>query len=184
MQMISPIQTTDTLDLASRPVNQRAPEFYRQGSSFHDLFTAPEDPTPVRPASNSPSPALSNAVPANSATVTFANPLPPTSFEQGAVVTGPDGSSTPLNSMEMASADAAAQIAAKLGGTVTADQFSGGFSTSADIREISFANSNVKINAGLAANLFATYGDAPGSEAWRVINSAFNRDPMATGPVS
>ena len=84
----------------------------------------------------------------------------------------------------MASSDTAAQMAAKLGGTVTADQFSGGFSTSADIREISFAGSNVKINAGLAANLFATYGDAPGSEAWQVINSAFNRDPMATGPLS
>jgi hypothetical protein len=182
--MISPIQTSDALDLSSRPENSRAPEFYRQGSSFHDLFTAPDDLVPARPASSAPSAALSNAMPVNAAPVTLAAEALPPSFEQGAVVTSPDGSSTPLNPSEMASSDTAAQIAAKLGGTVTADQFSGGFSTSADIREISFANSSVKINAGLAANLFATYGDAPGSEAWRVINSAFNRDPMATGPVS
>jgi hypothetical protein len=84
----------------------------------------------------------------------------------------------------MASTSTAEQIAAKLGGTVTADRFGGGFSTSADIREISFTGSNVKINAGIAASLFAQYGDAPGSEAWRVINNDLQRDPMATGPVS
>jgi hypothetical protein len=183
--MISPIQTADALDLSSRPVNPRASEFYRQGSSFHDLFTAPDAIVPIKSASNPAAAALINAMPVNAAPVTVTSPPPPPpSFEQGAVVTSPDGSTTPLNPVEMASSDTAAQIAAKLGGTVTADQFSGGFSTSADIREISFAGSNVKINAGLAANLFATYGDAPGSEAWRVINSAFNRDPMATGQVS
>jgi hypothetical protein len=116
-----------------------------------------------------------------------AAPLPkfdPPTYEQGATVTGPDGTTTALNSTEMATTQTAAQIAAMLGGTVSGESFGGGYSTSAAFRDITFANSNVKINAGLAASLFATYGTAPGSQAWRIINNDLGRDPMATGPVS
>jgi hypothetical protein len=208
--MITQIQTANTLDLSSKPVNSRAPEFYREGSSFHDLFTAATDvpavkaapaasvpaasvpatsvPAAAAPLASAPAvAAVTNPSPSIPATPSAAADAPPVSsptFEQGAVVNSPDGSTTPLNSMEMASVNTAAQIAAKLGGTVTADVFSGGFSTSADIREISFTGSNVKINAGIAATLFSMYGDAPGSQAWRTINNDLGRDPMATGPVS
>jgi hypothetical protein len=178
--MISLIQNTDTLALPSKPVNPRASEFYTHGSSFHDLFTMVAD-TPADPMQ----PQVQAQVQAPSIQVAAdTEPPPQPTFEQGAVVTAPDGTTTPLNPLEMASTDTAAQIAAKLGGTVTADQFGGGFSTSADIREISFEGSNVKINAGIAASLFAQYGDAPGSQAWRTINNDLQRDPMATGPVS
>lgn len=110
--------------------------------------------------------------------------LAPPVYEQGATVSAPDGSSTALNPVELASSQTATDIAAMLGGTVSNDVFGGGYSTSAPTREISFANSSVKINAGLAASLFATYGTAQGSQAWRIINNDLGRDPMATGPMS
>lgn len=169
--MITNIQERNASELLSTAPNSRASANYAEGSSFHDLFTSavPISQAVVFPAV---SPSLSPA------------PLPPPVFESGASVISVDGSSTPLNPLEMASASTAAQMAAKLGGTVTPEAFSGGYSTSSDIRDITFADSDVKINAGLAASLFATYGDAPGSEAWRMINNDLGRDPMATGTVS
>jgi hypothetical protein len=187
--MISLIQNTDTLDLSSKPVNPRASEFYTHGSSFHDLFTMVSDDVAADPTKSQVQAQMQAQVQAqvqapSTQVAADTEPPPQPTFEQGAVVTAPDGSTTPLNPLEMASTDTAAQIAAKLGGTVTTDQFAGGFSTSADIREISFEGSNVKINAGIAASLFAQYGDAPGSQAWRIINNDLHRDPMTTGPVS
>jgi hypothetical protein len=169
--MITNIQKANVSELPITPPNPRAAAKYAEGSSFHDLFTSavPISPAEVLPAV---SPSLPPA------------PLPPPVFESGASVISADGPSTPLNPMEMASAGTAAQLAAKLGGTVAPEVFAGGYSTSSDIRDITFADSDVKINAGLAASLFAMYGDAPGSEAWRVINNDLGRDPMATGTVS
>jgi hypothetical protein len=105
-------------------------------------------------------------------------------YEQGAYVTGPDGSKNNLNPTELATADTAAAIARLLGGNVQEDTMSGFFSSSVPTRQIVFAGSNVQINAGLAADLFAKYGDAPGSMAWRTINQDLGRDPMARGPIS
>lgn len=191
--MISQVQNIDPLACVSPAKNPRASELYTQGSSFHDLFTSAADISPksttsdtlgagiqAKAVSTSTAPAAMSAA---AAPATLADSPPAPTFEQNARVTGPDGTSTPLNPMEMASTATAALMAAKLGGTVSADQFAG-FATSADIREISFAGSNVKINAGLAATLFANYGDAPGSQAWLTINRDLGRDPMSTATVS
>jgi hypothetical protein len=169
--MITNIQRANVLELPNTPPNPRAAVNYAKGSSFHDLFTSP-DPMSQGVASPVVSPPLAP------------EPLPSPVFESGASLNSVNGPSTPLNPIEVASASTAAQLAAKLGGTVTPEVFSGGYSTSSDIRDITFADSDVKINAGLAVSLFAMYGDAPGSEAWRVINNDLGRDPMATGTVS
>jgi hypothetical protein len=137
--MITNIQKANVLELPGTPPNPRAAVNYADGSSFHDLFTSAVPLSQVV-ASPAVSTSLSPA------------PLSPPVFESGASVTSVDGSSTPLNPMEMASASTAAQLAAKLGGTVTPEVFSGGYSTSSDIRDITFADSDVKINAGLAAS--------------------------------
>jgi hypothetical protein len=99
-----------------------------------------------------------------------AQPLDGNLYEQNATVMNPLGATTALNPMEMATDATAQAMAAKLGGTVVTDQFTGGYSTSAPTREISVPGSNNKINAGVAASLFAAYGDAPGSQAWQIIN--------------
>jgi hypothetical protein len=98
-------------------------------------------------------------------------------------VSNPDGTTTSLNSTELATASTAAEVAQLLGGTVVTDTMGGNFTSSAPTREIAFSGSNIEINAGLAANLFAQYGTAAGSEAWQTINRDLGRDPMATGPV-
>ncbi len=141
-------------------------------SSFQDLFSSgiATDPTTATAA-----PAAPPQTP-----VALTSP----SFEQNATVTAPDGTFTNMNPMEMASEATAEELAAKLGGTVSTENFAGGFSTSAPIRDISFSNTNVKISAGIAASLFAMYGDAQGSQAWQTINNDLGRDPSATGPVS
>ncbi len=72
-------------------------------------------------------------------------------FEQSATVTG-FNTSTQLNPEELATADTAAKIAKMLGGTVDtqSEPADSGFSWSAPTREISFTDSTVKINAGIA----------------------------------
>jgi len=123
----------------------------------------------------------------SSSTTSSAGPSTPAPFSatfvNGAVVTAPDGSQTALNPMELATAPTAQQVAALLGGKVVQDNMSGGYSASAATLEISVPGSSVEINAGLAANLFANYGTAAGSQAWRIINQDLGRDPMSTGPV-
>ena len=109
-----------------------------------------------------------------STTSTPAAPFVPT-FQYGATVTAPDGSITNLNPNELASPQTAQDVATLLGGTVVQDNMSGGFNTSTSTLEISVPGSSVQINAGLAANLFATYGTAPGSQAWQIINRDLGR---------
>jgi len=114
-----------------------------------------------------------SVVPAVNPAVTLSPPV----FQQGATVTNPDGSSSALNSMEFAAPQTAQQIAAKLGGTVDEGNIPG-FSTSQ--LSIRVPGSNNLVNAGVAAQLFAQYGDKPGSQAWQIINRDIGRDPMST----
>lgn len=84
------------------------------------------------------------------------------------------GADVPNNSLQFATAAAADALAKKLGGVVREDSLAGTFSRSAPQRMIVAPNGK-EVNAGLAADLFAKYGDAPGSEAWRVINADLGR---------
>ena len=103
--------------------------------------------------------------------------LTPPQYQQGTTVTNPDGSITPVNVTEFATPATAQQIAAKLGGTVAATTLSG---YSAGQLNISVPGSPNMVNAGLAADLFARYGDQQGSQAWQIINRDLGRDPMST----
>ena len=103
--------------------------------------------------------------------------LAPPVFETGAAVTNPDGSMSHLNWNEFADGATAEQIAAKLGGTVSTSPVDG---FSVQQRGIKVPGSDNLINAGIAAKLFAQYGDKPGSLAWQVINRDLGRDPMST----
>ena len=95
-------------------------------------------------------------------------------YEQDVHTTLIGGVDVPNNPLQFATADAAAALAKKLGGEVREDNLSGTFSRSAPQRMIVVAGAN-PINAGLAAGLFAFYGDAPDSEAWRIINRDLGR---------
>jgi hypothetical protein len=117
--------------------------------------------------------------PAKTATAPSTTPsTPPTppppftaSFISGATVSAPDGSATSLNPVELATPATAQEVAALLGGTVVQDSMSGGYTQSAATAEISVPGSANEINAGLAANLFANYGTAAGSQAWQIIDA-------------
>jgi hypothetical protein len=149
-------------------------------SSFQALFSSYDPGSPAAPIQNTD---LNQPLSGGPAASTSLGSFTPT-YEQGAYVTASDGSKTNLNPTELATTDTAAAVAKLLGGTVEEDKMGGSVTSSAPTREIVFAGSNVKINAGLAANLFAQYGTAPGSIAWQTINRDLGRDPMATGPVS
>jgi len=110
---------------------------------------------------------------ASPAAVTLAAP----SFEYGATVTNPDGTVAALNWTQFADAATAERVAAKLGGKV-ADSTIDGYS--ATQRSIKVPGSQNLVNAGIAAQLFAQYGDKPGSPAWQIINRDLGRDSMAT----
>lgn len=99
---------------------------------------------------------------------------PVSAFEQNVHTTLIGGVDVPNNPLQFATAEAAAALAKKLGGEVREDNLSGTFSRSAPQRMIVVPGSN-PINAGLAADLFAFYGDAPDSEAWRIINRDLGR---------
>ncbi len=137
-----PAVTAATISKAATPPNPKE-------SSFHDLFTM----------------ASSTAEPKKQAAASMTKPV----FEQTAFVKNQDGSTTPLNPMEMAADSTAQEIAKKLGGTVMEEKWSG-VSTSAPIRDIVVPGSSAHINAGIAATLFAMYGDEPGGQAWKIIN--------------
>ncbi len=103
--------------------------------------------------------------------------LAPPAFEHSPTVKNPDGSVGVLNWTQFADAGTAEQLAVKLGGTVansSNDMFS------ATQRSIKVPGSPNLINAGIAAQLFAQYGDKPGSPAWQIINRDLGRDPMST----
>jgi len=159
-----------------------------QASSFAEVFgtysprvstAAGSTPTTTTTATNTQSPAqtgfaalFSNYTPAATTTQTAADtPAPFTAtYEQSAYVTDPNGVETSLNPMELATASTAAEVAQLVGGTVVNESMGGNFTSSVPTREIAVPGSNTQINAGLAANLFATYGTAQGSQAWVTID--------------
>jgi hypothetical protein len=112
-----------------------------------------------------------------------ANPTPPASASTaGAVTAGPqlplfeksvtgmsfEGTPSTYNTTQFATAATAQKFAKLIGGTVEGVELTGAFSRSAPERMI--AAGGHELNAGLVADLFSKYGDAPGSEAWQVIN--------------
>jgi hypothetical protein len=90
-------------------------------------------------------------------------------FERSVMGVSAYGTETSYNSTEFATAQTAAAMAEKIGGKVEELQFDGAFSRSAPERVIVGPHGQ-QLNAGLVADLFNKYGDAPGSEAWTVIN--------------
>ncbi len=177
----------------------------RNVTSNHQLHVAAHTTTraAAKPAQTQSFASLfSNAATPNSSTSTSANAtqasIPVTTkpvitpstpavvqpvYVQGATAANPVGSPTALNPAELASAGTAKQIAALLGGTVREDAMGGSdFAWSESQRNIMVPGSANAINAGLAANLFARYGTAPGSQAWQIINRDLGRDPMSATP--
>jgi|SRR5271163_1152378 len=158
----------------SLPAQTAKPSGNAKGSSsFASLFGSLAPPSAVD-STYRPVGTIHGSIGTQTATTTTPSsptPAPFTAvFQQGATVTAPDGSQTGLNPAELATAPTAQEVAALLGGTVTQDTMAGGFSTSSPTLEISVPGSSVQINAGLAANLFANYGTAQGSEAWQIID--------------
>ena len=82
-----------------------------------------------------------------------------------------------LNWTQFADDATAQQMAAKLGGIVSSSNTDGYSATQRSIKVPGSAN---LVNAGIAAQLFAQYGDKPGSQAWQIINGDLGRDPMST----
>jgi hypothetical protein len=185
------------------PLIKQAPKAASEpvdSSSFSDLLASsdsrsvanPLEPvkTAVATPASAPAPAaptgfaalFSSYVPAAAASSTSV-PFTAT-FEQGAYVIGPDGSQNNLNPAELATAATAQEVATLLGGTVTSDSVGGGVTTSVPTREITVSGSNVELNAGLVASLFANYGTAPGSQAWVAIKNDLGFVPASAGAVT
>jgi hypothetical protein len=164
-QLFSPISTAPAVKgspAAAAPV----PTAPGNPSSFQQLFASSSGASAL---TTDPAPIATPAV-----------PLVPFTFEQNAAVTG-YGTSTPMNPEELATADTADRLAKMLGGKVEQQpDYTGGWSTSAPTRDITFADSKVTLNAGITAYLFNTYGDAPGSQAWQQVNQLLGRNPMST----
>jgi len=97
-----------------------------------------------------------------------ASPAPDPLFEANVTGTGPFGGTSIYNSTQFATAETAQKMADLVGGKEQ-DFTLGLYTTSAPIREIVGAGAN-PLNAGLVADLFQKYGDAPNSYAWQVID--------------
>jgi hypothetical protein len=95
------------------------------------------------------------------------------SWEQNVSSVSPYGVQSSYNSTQFATVETASHYANMLGGQVKENTLQG-FTQTAPERLIVGAGAN-SLNAGLVADLFAKYGSAPGSEAWRVINRDLGR---------
>lgn len=140
------------------------------------------DLTPTSPASQPGSSPAGVSTPFDPAV--SANPTQPAgaSISPDSVKTGPQlplfeksvtgmsfqGTPSTYNTTQFATAATAEKFAKLVGGKVEDVELTGAFSRSAPERMI--AAGGHQLNAGLVADLFAKYGDAPGSEAWQVIN--------------
>jgi hypothetical protein len=89
-------------------------------------------------------------------------------FEKSVTGMSFEGTPSTYNTTQFATAATAAKYATLVGGKVEDVELTGAFSRSAPERMI--AAGGHELNAGLVADLFAKYGDAPGSEAWQVID--------------
>ena len=90
-------------------------------------------------------------------------------FEASVTGFNPNGSENIYNPVQFATVDTAQAVAKLVGGQSQDDQLAGPLTRTAPERVIVGAGANM-LNAGLTADLFAKYGDAPGSFAWQVIN--------------
>ena len=147
-------------------------------SSFADLFehaTAPAAATPAATKLAAATPAAIDPAPPKATTM-------PTPHFEDVRVYGLDGSVSSSNPLEFATAGTADAMAAKLGGKVQDAVMAGEFYRTAPERLIVGAGAN-PLNAGLVADLFQKYGDAPGSQAWKVINRDLGRPEMSTKPI-
>ncbi len=142
-------------------------------SSFADLFEHATAPTGATPAAATP--AAVDPAPAKATTM-------PTPHYEDVRVYGLDGSVSSSNPLEFATTGTADAMAAKLGGKVQDAVMAGEFYRTAPERLIVGAGAN-PLNAGLVADLFQKYGDAPGSQAWKVINRDLGRPEMSTTPI-
>jgi len=169
--------TTHHANVAQTAARQSAPAA-SETNPFQSVLatTSAASPASSAPALTQP-PAKATITATITKSATPAVVLTAPVYEQGATVSNPDGSSSPLNSFELADGATAANIAAKLGGTID-ESILGGFSVGQ--RNIKVPGSANLINAGIAAQLFAQYGDRPGSIAWQTINRDLGRDPMST----
>jgi hypothetical protein len=132
--------------------------------------TSSDSTTPAAPTTNTEvtSTNTTHAVPAPAPAPAVTVPAV-SQFERSVTGVSAYGTESSYNSTEFATAQTAAEIAQKIGGKVEELQFDGAFSRSAPERVIVGPHGQ-QLNAGLVADLFNKYGDAPGSEAWTVIN--------------
>lgn len=137
---------------------------------------APNPPIFITPAPVAPIPAAPPVIPATAPVIPAAAPNPSpfkASWEQKVTGVSPYGLQSGYNATQLATAETADHYAAMLGGQVKENTLQG-FTRTAPERLIVGAGPN-SLNAGLVADLFAKYGSAPGSEAWRVINHDLGR---------
>jgi hypothetical protein len=179
LHALVPQQNTVAVKTANKPV-PTSPFSTYLGSFAPGTSTGSAQTTTTTPAPSTGFDALFSSYVSTPASATATAPATTTTpftdtDEVGATVTAPDGSVAALNPNELASASTAAEVAQLLGGTVVNDSMGSNFASSVPTREISVPGSNVEINAGLAANLFATYGTAQGSQAWVQIDHDLGR---------
>ena len=123
---------------------------------------------PAASSGASTQPAVNSAGPESIAPAS--TELAPTTrlFEASVTGVSSEGTPTTYNPVQFATAATAAKMATAIGGTVEDVELTGSFSRNVPERMIALGGH--ELNAGLVADLFAKYGDAPGGEAWQVIN--------------
>ena len=94
---------------------------------------------------------------------------PTPKYETAVTGFNPNGSENIYNPGQFATLDTAQSVAKLVGGQAQEDQLGGPYTRTAPERVIVGAGQNM-LNAGLVADLFNKYGDAPGSFAWQVID--------------
>ena len=97
-------------------------------------------------------------------------PAPAPKYETAVTGFNPNGSENIYNPGQFATLDTAQSVAKLVGGQAQEDELGGPYTRTAPERVIVGAGQNM-LNAGLVADLFNKYGDAPGSFAWQVIDS-------------
>lgn len=160
---------------AARPTTHPTTTTQAETNPFRSVLDSTSTSTAASPSAAT-SPATITATitkPPAKAVVTLSPPV----YEKSPTVANPDGSESPLNWTQFADGATADQIAAKLRGTVDSTTNAGNSTAQRSIRVEGSPN---LVNAGIAAQLFAQYGDKPGSQAWQIINRDLGRDPMST----
>jgi hypothetical protein len=136
----------------------QAPTQSSKADAFQQWFAQAMVPasTPSPSSGTAPDPASSQA--------------PAPKYETAVTGFNPNGSENIYNPGQFATLDTAQSVAKLVGGQAQEDQLGGPYTRTAPERVIVGAGQNI-LNAGLVADLFNKYGDAPGSFAWQVIDS-------------